>query len=245
MFRPSFSSKAARAFCLIALALLTSCSEEEQQEEAVKDSDPLTMRALNDPLMIDYDLESQTMDDSAFGFEVGKPVPALVEDSEIIIKAQQEAVSLVGNNIDASMLPSASGSTDIGEAHALGALGRISRLSPSGGCMKQAGLSNAWAAKMPPELALYPYGNINEGLGAEGSSCVLRSVVYHSFTPMNEILAFHYAMTKKAGYQTEVLSAGDWKVLHGTKGSKTFEITARVKKGNLNEIGIAYLATSR
>lgn len=230
------------ASVMLAVAGLSACEPGAEPVDPTE-LDPMVQRTLNDPIMIDPDLVSQNMANSALAFQVGQPLPLDDAGQAAIIAAREDALMLVGGSSGLKPLPKARGTGGLTAAEALNSIGRAQRLAPTAACAKAARFSASWAARLPEPLALYPRGGTREAIGADNPGCRLRSVIYLTPVPPDEVIAFHYTRAIDAGLPADLSAGEGWSVLSGKKGSLRFEIAARPLPSGQSEVSVASLQT--
>lgn len=227
---------------MLAAAGLSACERDPEPVDPTE-LDPMVQRALNDPIMIDPDLASQNMANSALAFQVGQPLPLDEAGQAAIIAAREDALMLVGGSSGLKPLPEAQPSGGLTGAEALNSIGRAQRLAPISACTKAARFSAIWAARLPEPLAIYPRGSTREAIGADSAGCRLRAVIYLTPVPRDEVIAFHYTRAIDSGMPSEHSTGQGWSLLSGRKGGLRYEIAVRSLPSGQSEVSIASLQT--
>lgn len=142
--------------------------------------------------------------------------------------ARSEALALAGGQI----LPAPpSPDPAITAAAALAASG-----APE--CATKVGYDQAWAAKLPAALTIYPRGTVQEAAGTDSGACRLRVVDFHSPASPAEIIDFYYTRAVKAGFSGAHRNEGDDEVLSGSKGAAAYAIYARKLADGQSEVDV-------
>lgn len=223
-----------------AVVALSACDRGPEPVDPTE-LDPMIQRALNDPIMVDPDLVSQNMANAALTFEIGQPLPPEISGQAATIAAREEALAQIGGSSALAPMPRAEAFDGLSAAEALNAVGRAQRLAPPDACAAASRFSAIWAARLPDALSIYPRGSTKEALGGDAAICRLRSVVYLTPVPVDEVLAYHNTRAGLGGYASQFSASDEWQVLSGTKGRARFEIAARTLPSGLSEISIASL----
>lgn len=227
---------------MLAVAGLSACDRSADPIDPTE-LDPMVQRALNDPIMVDPDLVSQNMANSALSFEVGQPLPLDDTGQAATIAAREDALMLVGGSSGLRPLPEAKSTDGLTAAEALNSIGRAQRLAPTTACAKAARFSAIWAARLPEPLAIYPRGSTREAIGTDGAGCRLRSVIYLTPVPADEVIAFHYTRSIDAGLPSQFSTGQGWSLIAGRKGKLRYEIAARSLPSGQSEVSISSLET--
>ncbi|MCR2835134.1 hypothetical protein [Parerythrobacter lacustris] len=230
------------ASLVLAVAGLSACNRSPEPIDPTE-LDPMVQRALNDPIMADPDLVSQNMANAALAFEVGQPLPLDETGQVAIIAAREDALMLVGGSSGLKPLPEAQQTDGLTAAEALNSIGRAQRLAPTTTCANAARFSAIWAARLPEPLSIYPRGSTKESIGADTAGCRLRSVIYITPVPLDDVIAFHHTRVVGAGLATDYFMGEGWRVLSGNTGTLRYEIAARSLPTGQSEVSIASLET--
>lgn len=233
-----------RTGALLVTLLLSGCGGADLPDE-VPQNDPVLQRALSDPLMTDPDLVSQNLANAALTFEIGHSLPPHDMSPKAVNAAREAALALLGGSSGLAALTATTSDASLSDVEALNILGRLQRLKPASQCFDQAGFSAIWAARMPDGLEPYPHGSTQAALGGDRSGCSVRAVLYLSPVPIEDIMAFHLARVRAAGYDATYHTGSEWQILRGEGTGNRFEITARKRSTGQNEIAIASIAVSR
>ncbi len=228
------------ALLVLAVAGLSACDRGPEPIDPTE-LDPMVQRALNDPIMVDPDLVSQNMANAALAFEVGQPLPLDEAGQVAIIAAREDALMLVGGSSGLKPLPEGQPTDGLTAAEALNSIGRAQRLAPPTPCANAARFSAIWAARLPEPLSIYPRGSTKEALGADTAGCRLRSVIYITPVPLDDVITFHHTRAVGAGWATQFFVGEGWRVLSGNTGTLRFEIAARSLPTGQTEVSIASL----
>ncbi len=227
---------------MLAAAGMSACAQGEEEAPS-KDLDPVIQRALNDPIMVDPDLVSQNMANSAITFEIGQPLPPENSSPSAINAAREEAIAQLGGSGGLAPLPEGEVTDGLAAHEAINTIGRLRRLSPPQDCVDAARFSAIWAARLPQALMIYPRGSTKEAIGVDAPQCKLRAVIYLSPVPATDVLAFHHAKVLDSGFRSTLSVGSGWHVLAGSKAKARYEITARSLPSGMTEIGIVSLET--
>lgn len=207
---------------LILAAIVSGCADEEQARP-IRPRDPAIALALNDPLMTDPDLSQRNEGAAALTVLIDNGLPPLAFDADAPIEARAEATRLVGNSD--FEVPSDGAPPDGGVA-----VRSITQIAADTGapaqCLARMTRSAVWAARMPPELPIFPRGAVKAAAGAASPGCDLRAVRYVAPAPQADVAAFYWALSKKGGFIPRVVRGGETVVIDGRSGADTFSMRA-------------------
>lgn len=218
MFRPAF-------LALSGFALLAGCGGVKEDAPAPPPADAAIDDALAMPIMTDPDLSAQSGVDAAIVVPgpTGAALPPIDRGDEAIDAAKDAAARLVGGAFPAIPAPAKGNLAafrDPMTAAQLAAAAKVARPD----CVGQASSTARWGAALPEALQPYPRGALVEAAGTDAAGCALRAVRYRTPVSPNEVLAFHYARLRAAGYAVQHSADGDDHVLAGRRGTGSYAI---------------------
>ena len=187
---------------------------DEQILGEADNSDPALTAALEDQIMVDTDLTSQSNQNAALPNEAvtGAPIPDTMSAD---MRRAQDAIS-EGRLLSA---PAAREATDedcggcgAGQSAGrgettLGALAADQASAPSGeSCANaQVDYSLGYAQQMPTPFRVYPRSQIMEAAGNNAPGCRLRVVSFRSGADMQRLIDWYYTRAVRTGYSSEHL----------------------------------------
>ncbi len=233
-----------RLACLsLGLAGLSACADEAAQDIA-PETDPIVQRALNDPLMIEPDLASQNLGNSALEFDIGHPLPPENDGPAAVLAAREEAFAVLGGSSGLKDLPASGSEVELAEAEAFDTVGRLDRLSISKSCEAQLRFSGTWVARLPERLQPFPRGSTKEAIGSATGNCRAVAALYLTPVPIEDVLRYHFSRLDEGGARASYTKGETWHSLTGSIDGGRYEITARELPSGLAEVGIAYLGAA-
>ena len=223
----------------IAPALLLAACSQPTQDDSDGLSDPVSERALDDPIMIDPDLAHQNEGDAALTVGGNQSIPLENRTPEAIADAKERAFALVGGRANMRELPAPTQYGDrVPESAALTAAARAAAQPDGAKCADKAEYSAAWAARLPALFPVYPRGATKEAAGTDHGECQLRVVNYLTPVPLADVLSFYYSRAATAGYRTDHAIAGGDNIVSGTKGGASVVVYGRRLPSGLTEIDL-------
>lgn len=225
-------------FAVFPALLLAACGGGEKQQGEAADGDALEASALGDDIMVDPDLASGNLANSAVAADLRDGIlPPERRSPEAIARARADALALVGGSGSLRKAPAASGGTNSGAGQALTAAAKAAA-SPGGGgdCAANAAYSTSWAGKLPEAFTVYPLGAVQDAAGNDEAGCSLRVVTYLSAVPLNEVLDYYYTRATNAGYSAAHAMDGDYNVLGGTREKASYIVYGRTLPTSATEI---------
>lgn len=226
-------------FAVLGLAgtlALAGCGSEPAAPVGVE-TDPAISGALGDRLMVDPDMAGeQGAALSADGGQV--TIPPEERSPAAIEAAKAEALAMAGGALQPLPQPvQGTGAALAQDAATAVLLAQLSRVSPEE-CSAKLQYSATWAARMPPELPVYPRGAVQEAAGIEGDGCDLRVVTFVTPVAPVDVIGFYHTRAGKAGYAADYRTDGGQQMLGGRKGGKAFVIHARKRDDGLTEVDL-------
>lgn len=223
---------------LLPLALAACGSDPAPKQEA---DDPALSGALADQIMVDPDLAQQNRADSAIAVS-GPPVtelPPIDRSEQAIAAARAEALKLAGGRLRPAPAPQTGDATTASLAEAVTAA-QVAQAAkgPAARCAGKAEFSAAWAAKLPPELAVYPRGAVQDAAGTDRDGCALRVVSFRTPVPPAEIVDWYHTRVTAAGYGATHRIEGKDHALGGSRGAAAYIVYARVLEDGLTEVDL-------
>lgn len=222
-----------------ATLLLAGCSGEANTS-ALDKTDPLVTAALADPLLTDADLN--TRNPAGEGLYGAGPVdgslPPLDASKEAAQSAREEAARLLGESPPAVPQPNLI-SHDPGPVRAISRL--AARLSGAGACTGGLSASAIWAARLAPELAVYPRAHVTDSAGADNKGCALRMVRFATPVAPRDVIAFYHSRLGRAGHVQQLDGLDDGILLSGHKAGLAWRIEVRKGEGGLADVALVSL----
>ena len=102
-----------------------------------------------------------------------------------------------------------------------------------GDCVTRVSYTARWAAVLPDALQPYPHGAVAEAAGTDEAGCRLRVVHVQTPVPVDEVLGFHHARLKAAGYAVRPGADGDDRLLRARRGADAFVLYVRQAEDGL------------
>lgn len=222
-----------------ATLLLAACSGKDTTSVPDK-TDPLVVAALADPLLTDLDLN--TRNPAGEGLYGAGPVdgslPPIDTSKDEIEAAREEAAGLLGGTPADISGPFRTGD-DPGPVLAISRL--AGRVAGGGACTGGLSASAIWAARLAPELAVYPRAHVTDSVGADNKGCALRVVRFVTPVAPRDIIAFYHARLQRAGHAPKLGGLGDGMMLSGGKAGLAWRIEVRKREGGLAEVALISL----
>ncbi len=217
----------AKAFLILAPLALAACGggDAQQNVDALDDeiagngADPALMGALQDQIMVDPQLASQSNKDSIRppSQPYSAPLPAET------VAAAKAAMPKDGELLKAPA--PVAGKSDIVDSReqsvTLGALASRQKDKRTAGCAANLNYSAAWAARLPAAMPLHPQARVVEAAGSQSGDCALRVVTFSTPQPLQTMIDWYYTRAMKGGYTAEHQLKDGQHVLGGTRASDT------------------------
>lgn len=156
-------------------------------------ADPALSAALEDQIMVDPALASQSNEDS-----IRPPAQPF-----------QAPVPLDPNAIDGA-----------GSGQTLGSLAeQQARLSKDkfNGCVLDVQYSMDFANRLPTDLPLYPRARVVEAAGSDAANCRLRAVTYSSTAAPKAMIDYYLTVARRAGFTASHSGEGNEDLVNGTR----------------------------
>jgi hypothetical protein len=163
-------------------------------------------------------------------------MPTPERSAEEVAKARGEALALVGGKLPATPEPvpgTRVESETVATTAALALKG-----GPSVGCVNRLGYSFEWAARMPPDLPIYPRAAVHEAAGVEGEGCRLRAINFRTPVPLADVASFYVTRAAIAGYRTGHTAGGDMRTITAGKGTARVYVLIRPGPDSLTEVDL-------
>lgn len=224
---------------LCATVLLASCGEAYAPEPFDR-TDPMVSAALTDPLLTDPDLNSRNPAGEGL-YGAGPPdgsLPMLDASPEAAARAREEATRVLGGS--PAKAPIAVRAKDPGPV--TGLLLMADRLPGAKGCTAGLDWSAIWAARLAPELSVFPRAHVTDSTGADGPNCALRIVRFATPVAPGEVIDFYHSRLKRIGHGLRHRTLDDGSVLSGGKPGLRWRIEARSDSDGLADIVLITLA---
>lgn len=226
-----------RYFLTLSIALLlTACSSEERADPRA-DRDTAVSNALDDPIMADPDLASQSRNDSALsgGGPARAEIPPDKRTPEEAEQARFAARDLLGGAaIDPAPLPEQTlPESALAKSATMEAVAAALKLAPPQ-CPGKMSYTFNWAAHLPAALPIYPRGHARVAAGTDEAGCTLRAVRFASPVAVTDVMDFYYASARKAGLAPVRRREGQDDVVAG----RGFAIYARQSADKMTEVDL-------
>jgi hypothetical protein len=156
-------------------------------------ADPALSAALEDQIMVDPKLASQSNEDS-----IRPPAEPF-----------QAPVPLDPNAPDGA-----------GATQTLGSLAeQQARLSKDkfNGCVLDVQYSMDFANRLPSDLPLYPRSRLVEAAGSDAANCRLRAVTYSTAATPKAMIDYYLTIARRAGYSASHSNEGKEEMVNGTR----------------------------
>jgi hypothetical protein len=161
-------------------------------------ADPALSVALEEPIMVDPNLASQSNEDS-----IRPPAQPF-----------QAPVPLDPNAPDGA-----------GSGQTLGSLAeQQARLSKDkfNGCALDVKYSMDFANRLPTDLPLYPRARVVEAAGSDTNTCRLRAITYSSSAAPKAMIDYYLTIARRAGFTASHSSEGNEDLVSGTRDGAAF-----------------------
>ncbi|WP_095011267.1 hypothetical protein [Tsuneonella mangrovi] len=212
---------------LILLVLLAACGKGETPDTDKPDRDPAVSQALNDPIMVDPDLSQRNEGAAAVTIDTDHSLPIIPVTPEAIAAAREDAIQMLDGKVLA--VPAASGTVAAVPTDAR-ASGNLATLPGAAECKAKLARGAIWAARLPPELPVYPRGATQAAAGGDSADCHARVVRFTTPVPVADVLSFYWTRATQSKYAPRHRKTdGGQDVLDGRRGNDAFDL--RVKAG--------------
>lgn len=127
-----------------------------------------------------------------------------------------------------------------GEPATLGQLAASQKAGAAGanGCADKLDYSARWAARLAPEMSVYPKARVVEAGGGNEAPCKMRVVTFRADADMQAVLDYYYTKAVRAGYSAEHLEDGKDHMLGGTRRDDAFMLFLRNLPGGGTEVDL-------
>lgn len=172
--------------------LLPGCGASEADAPVEQRPDAMITQALNQQIMIDPDLAAYNEANAALSGGTDHTIPAIDGSHAAIARAREAASRIIGESLDADILPDGQMGDRVPDMALLTAAGTAKVLQLADDCGSNLNYSMRWVAELPDNLQPLPMSNALEAAGANGRGCSMRWVHLISPVPPEEIAAFHW-----------------------------------------------------
>ncbi len=227
-----------RTFAIAALLPLTLASCRDGQDKAADDkADPAITGALNDPIMVDPDLNGQNRANAGLtGTDPGAgALPPPDSSPQAVANALAEALRLAGGKIGQPPEPVTAAEKPLAVTAEQFAAGM------AGNCARKVSYSMIWAARFPEPFALYPQSRAVEAAGIDGEGCHLRVAQFTTPVRASDVISYYYTRARAAGFGVAHTKRGDALELQGAKGAAAYRLSVFPREDGLTG---AYLAVN-
>lgn len=227
-----------RAALLVLAASLAGCSGQKAPQQRAE-QDPAVSAALNEQLMTDPDLARINPDNRvlAGGGPAAAPIPLEDRSPEAIARARADAAALLGRAAAPAPQPTAPALSPLPRDTV--ALAAAAALGQAGaGCIGKLDYGFIWAARMPAALPVYPRGHAQDAAGTDKEGCALRAMSFVTPVPVEDLVAFYWATTRRAGLAAEHRLAGRDEAVIGRKGGALAAAFVRARDDGLTEVDL-------
>lgn len=220
--------------------LLAACSGGEKAAVPPAPEDAAIIAALFDPLMTDPDLAWQNEAHSAVAVSgpASSALPPIDRSKEAVDAAREDAARLVPGTPAALPAPAAEDLAPLREAVTAAQMAMAAQVARAG-CLADVVYTARWAAALPEPLQVYPRGAVEEAAGTDAGDCGLRVVHFRTPVAVEDVLAFHAARLRAAGYPVRHGAEGGAHVLRGRKGGMAYVVFVRPAGDGLTAADIA------
>lgn len=235
MRRTSLMTVAAMALTLAACGR----KDDEQASLDVLDNelvgnaaDPALTAALEDQIMVDPNLTTKN------GRNAPRAIAQLIPPERRADAAKAEYVMANGRLLRTPAAGKFTGGA--GEPATLGQLAASQKAGAAGGagCAEKLDYSARWAARLAPEMSVYPKARVVEAAGGNEAPCKLRVVTFRADTNMQAVLDYYYTKAVRAGYSAEHLEDGKDHMLGGTRRDDAYMLFLREMPGGGTEVDL-------
>ncbi len=214
------------------LISLSACGKDATKEEAAqlddtllgkgKTSDPALTSALEDQIMVDPSLASQSNAHAVRSAD--QPLQAPIPTEASGGPAPPSAKTL-GQRVAENAPPPAPATAPPKPAVATApratpvavqGKAQITRASFDG-CGLNVSYSMAWSARMPADLPLYPQAKVTEAAGSDMGSCRLRAVTFSSAAAPRSLIDYYLTTARNAGYQADLSTSNGEQMVAGSR----------------------------
>lgn len=211
------------------VGMLTACGQSDSSDANGPVADPAVAQALNDPIMVDPDLSSRNEGAAAITIDSNNALPVLPPTPEAIAAARADAAEILGGvsmavpkaNDNAASLPDGASAAD-----------HLAIVPGGAMCAGRITSGAIWAARLPPELPVYPRGATMAAFGVDSGACHARVVRFVTPIPPAEVIAFYWTRTTQARFKPERRQTTDkTDVLTGRNGNAAFDLRVRDGRG--------------
>jgi hypothetical protein len=240
----------------VSLAGLSACSKDATKEEVAKlddsllgkgkASDPALTAALEDQIMVDPSLATQSNAHAVRSADQPLQAPIPTEASG---GPAPPSSKTLGQRIAQQSAKPAPGASYPTAPAAAAALPRASSVPTSGkaklsqasfsGCGLDVSYSMAWSARMPADLPLYPQAKVSEAAGSDAGQCRLRAVTFSSSAAPRNLIDYYLTTARNAGYQADLSSKNGEQMVAGSRadGAAFYVIiTPRTSGGTIADL---------
>lgn len=233
-----------RAAFLLFPLLLAGCGGGAKHAPPPLPQDAAIGDALADPIMTDPDLVSQNGAYSAVAVSgpANAALPPIDRGDDAIRAARVDAASLLGGAPAPVPVPSSGDLKAFREAVTAAQMAIAAKVA-NPGCIQNIAYTARWAAMLAAPLQVYPRGAVEEAAGTDADSCGLRAVHFKTPVAPDDVLAFHYARLRGAGYPVKHIADGGDHVLRGRKGTASYVIYVRRAEDGLTAADIVVAGT--
>lgn len=219
--------------------LLAGCGGGEKAAAVPVPEDAAITAALSDPIMTDPDLAWQNEAHSAVAVSgpANAALPPIDRSKEAIEAAREDAARLVPGTPPAVPAPSAEDLTPLREAVTAAQMAAAAQVARAE-CIANVAYTARWAAALPEPLQVYPRGAVEEAAGTDAGGCGLRVVHFRTPVAVEEVIAFHNARLRAAGYPVRHGAEGGAHALRGRKGGAAYVVFVRQAEDGLTAADI-------
>lgn len=220
-----------------AAALLTGCNGKKDEKKDAPAEDSALTGALDDQIMVDPELAGQKGAAVSAG-PVHVDLPPDQRGPEAIAAARADAAKLVGGTLKSVPDAGQQSANSLVEAAATAA--QVAQAAKVGkvDCAGKVQYSMNWVNDLPPALAVYPRGAVQEAAGTDSDGCSLRVVNFVTPVSTDDVMNFYYTRLRQAGYSSTHRMDGKDHVLGGNNGQAAYLVFARKLDNGLTGVDI-------
>lgn len=228
-----------------AIALSITACKNERSDQASLDvldnelvgnaGDPALTAALEDQIMVDPNLAAKG------GRGTRRTPGALAQPIPPERRADAAKAEYAMANGKLLRAPAAGKFTgDAGNTVTLGQLASSQKAGAAGGnpCADKLDYSARWAARLAPEMTVYPQARVVEAAGGNEAPCKMRVVTFRADANMQAVLDYYYTKAVRAGYSAEHLEDGKDHMLGGTRRDDAYMLFLRNLPGGGTEVDL-------
>jgi len=228
--------------CLMAAACADP-ADEVANEAALIASDPIIARALHDPLMSDPDLASRNEANAAIGFVDSGALPVITASPDAASKAREALrLDLLERGSIPELPPPAHSASGMEMGPLTSAADLLAAVGAPAVCERQLIEDFALAAKLRRVAAIPPSAMVMQAGGADGDTCGLRIIRYHTVAPREDVAQYHYTEALRGGLRVLRYTEPDDIIAATGEGGEALLVYIRTAANGLTGVLLIYRA---